>query len=353
MSRSRWPVSEVAVPSLTCRGRTPDADLIYRHLVRSGPRPVCEIVTELGMPRRRVADALDELAVVRAVVRYPARGAADPQWVARPPAEVLESLRRRPPGPAPVARGRARQLIAAGAAATGPGATSRLLGDGVRHLPSREATRARLAELVTVARHEHLAMHPEQVFDAESLRSAAPMDRTLLRRGVRMRVLGVQPADTDPPVGHRATATQTLPEYRMSATLPVKLLVIDRKFAFFPVTPDNVERGYLEVAQPPIVSALVAMFEQHWESADAPQECTLSQIDLTPRERALVALLAQGHTDATAALELRISPRSVTNILRSLMDRLGVTNRFQLGLALGAAHTAAPPSAPPAERNNC
>ena len=37
----------------------------------------------------------------------------------------------------------------------------------------------------------------------------------------------------------------------------------------------------------------------------------------------------------SAAEHLHISPRSVTNILRSLMDRLGVENRFQLGLALG------------------
>jgi len=61
----------------------------------------------------------------------------------------------------------------------------------------------------------------------------------------------------------------------------------------------------------------------------------LPKITLSDRERALVALLAQGHTDVSAAEELGISARSVTNILRALMDRLGVDNRFQLGLALG------------------
>jgi len=59
------------------------------------------------------------------------------------------------------------------------------------------------------------------------------------------------------------------------------------------------------------------------------------KITLTTRERELVSLLAEGHTDVSAAEHLNISPRSVTNILRSLMDRLGVENRFQLGLALG------------------
>jgi len=61
----------------------------------------------------------------------------------------------------------------------------------------------------------------------------------------------------------------------------------------------------------------------------------LRKITLSDRERELVSLLAQGHTDVSAAEHLGISARSVTNILRSLMDRLGVDNRFQLGLALG------------------
>src|SRR3712207_4649259 len=75
-------------------------------------------------------------------------------------------------------------------------------------------------------------------------------------------------------------------------------------------------------------------------------ESGLPKITLSERERELIALLAQGHTDVAAAEQLDISARSVTNILRSLMDRLGVENRFQLGLALGflrKAHVPAPP----------
>jgi DNA-binding CsgD family transcriptional regulator len=71
------------------------------------------------------------------------------------------------------------------------------------------------------------------------------------------------------------------------------------------------------------------------------------KITLTRRERELISLLAEGHTDVSAAEHMRISPRSVTNILRSLMDRLGVANRFQLGLALGVLRKAQVP-APPA-----
>ncbi|MEJ3748069.1 helix-turn-helix transcriptional regulator [Actinomycetes bacterium KLBMP 9797] len=64
---------------------------------------------------------------------------------------------------------------------------------------------------------------------------------------------------------------------------------------------------------------------------------------LTPRAKAVIALLAEGHTDASVAQRLGLSTRSVTYTLRELMDQLGVENRFQLGLALGALHAAEPP----------
>jgi len=66
------------------------------------------------------------------------------------------------------------------------------------------------------------------------------------------------------------------------------------------------------------------------------------QVTLTPRERAIVELLAQGHTDETAARELDLSRRTVGYALGGLMSRLGVDNRFQLGLALGVLRAAVP-----------
>lgn len=56
---------------------------------------------------------------------------------------------------------------------------------------------------------------------------------------------------------------------------------------------------------------------------------------LNQREEELVRLLMAGHTDASAARRLQVSPRTVTTMLRGLMDRLSVNNRFQLGISLG------------------
>jgi DNA-binding CsgD family transcriptional regulator len=218
------------------------------------------------------------------------------------------------------------------------------LDEYVRYLPSREATRDRYAELLR-GRRETLTINPEQAFDAESARTGAEFDRRLIAQGTRMRILGVPPADRDTldPEENHHPAYQT----RESLEVPLKLIVLDRAVALLPADPDCIERGYVEVGHPDVVRALADLFERRWQAADDPQVGAVSPIVLSGRERALVDLLALGHTDQTAATRLRISPRSVTNTLRHLMDRLGVDNRFQLGLALGAMHAARPPDLVP------
>ncbi|GAB3533514.1 helix-turn-helix transcriptional regulator [Phytohabitans suffuscus] len=325
------------VRSLIAWGASPAADLVYRRLVTFGRATTGELRQELGMSRQWVAEALDELAGL---------GAAAPHRVAGPGGGVVWVPRRDvppPPRTGPAGGDRERRVSAVLSVVTDlvPRATD--LGDGLRHLRSRALTRARLGELVRVASHEHLAMNPEPVFDAEAARPAVAMDRALLHRGVRMRVLGVQPASPDPMVRWGRTAQDAQPAYRAAQTVPMKLIVVDRKVALFPVAPADVDRGYLEVTQPPVVAALVTLFERHWAASRPAQEYRMASIALEPREQALVELLARGHTDSSAARELRISTRTVSTIVRSLMDRCGVDNRFQLGLALGVRHLVSPP----------
>jgi DNA-binding CsgD family transcriptional regulator len=214
------------------------------------------------------------------------------------------------------------------------------LTEQVRYLPTRELTRLRYGELLH-GRRETLTINPEQAFDAESARTGAAFDRRLIAQATRMRVLGVPPADRD------ALSPQESyhPAYqvRESLEVPLKLIVLDRAVALLPADPERIERGYVEVSHPHVVQALADLFERHWRAGCDPSVGAVLPIRLTSREQAVVDLLALGHTDTTAAARLRISARSVTNILRRLMDRLGVENRFQLGLALGAMGAASPP----------
>jgi DNA-binding CsgD family transcriptional regulator len=321
------------IPSLVRWGCSPDADLVYRELLHGGPRPAATLARLLGLPGSRMRQALQELHEVDAALPYREEGSTRAEhWRPRPLRHVMTVLserRRRPAGQAAPIR---QQLYL----------VSSLLGTNVevdptfRYLPSVAATRHRLAELATVERHERLAINTERAFDAASVRAGAQLDRAMLARGVNVRVMGLQPATVRPAYVTANEPVHPRWSYRESSTVPLKLFVIDRKVALFPADPANRERGYIEVVRSSVVEALAALFDRHWAQARDPRENDMPQLNLTARERSLIHLLAMGHTDATAARELQISPRSVSNILRSLMDQLGVENRFQLGLALGA-----------------
>ena len=346
-----------AVPSLVRWGLSSDADLVFRTITTMGPRSARMLALELGLPGRRVDDALAELHTAGAAApvadgrRIASRA---PLWLCRAPADVVAALRsRRLRLVDRDAQVRTHTAVVTGLAdragegveSARPAALGGELGDGVRYLPSRALTRQRLAELMAAEQCEHLAINTEQSFDAASARAAAPLSQQVVDRGVRMRVLGLPPADRDLHVD-ADLFDRPFFRYREAPELPMKLLVIDRRVALFPADPADFERGYLEISQPGVVRALVMLFEQQWANATDPREYGMPEIALSDRERELVALLACGHTDVSAAAKMRISARTVTNIMRNLMDRLGVDNRFQLGLTLGATRMVPPPAAP-------
>ncbi|MEV0454766.1 helix-turn-helix domain-containing protein [Catellatospora methionotrophica] len=72
-------------------------------------------------------------------------------------------------------------------------------------------------------------------------------------------------------------------------------------------------------------------------------------MQLTPRESTIVALMAAGHTDAAIAAKLDLSVRTIAYTLSALMERFEVSNRFQLGLRLGAQTPRLPPDQDPDE----
>jgi DNA-binding CsgD family transcriptional regulator len=342
-----------ALPSLVRWGVSADADLVYRTLLTFGPGTRRNLGTELVMPVRRIDDALAELGAAGAVTATTGERNAtrrSPTWVAAPPDRVVAALRARrlcladgrvlAESHRRVVRGLRDRLGALALPLSGP-ALGGMLDDRVRYLRTRELSRARYAELLP-GRRETLTINTEQAFDAESARTGAEMDQRLIAQGTRMRIIGVPPADQDTldPAEPRHPAY----EVREALRVPLKLFVMDRSVAWVPADPDHIERGYLEIGHPEVVDALAQLFERHWADATDPGIGAVTPIVLSGREQTLVDLLALGHTDITAAAHLRISARSVTNTLRRLMDRLGVDNRFQLGLALGAMRAARPPA---------
>jgi DNA-binding CsgD family transcriptional regulator len=343
-----------AVPSLTRWGLSSDADLVFRTVATFGPRPARALAIELGLTKGRVETALAELrAHGAAVIVGDAKTQRTPLWAVRPPADVVHSLRsRRLRLVDQAAQARQHngilQILStrlADVGLHGP-ALGGTVADGIRYLATRSLTRARLSELMAQEQHDHLAVNTEQVFTTETRAAGSKLTAAVAATAVRTRVLSPPPADGDTldkdPTAHLVNGTSF--QYREAAATPMKLFVCDRRTALFPVDPLDFDRGYLEISRPEIVDALVTLFEEHWDDAVDPKLHSVPVILLSERERDLVALLAFGHTDVSAARELRISARSVTNVMRALMDRIGVENRFQLGLALGAMRVAVPPS---------
>ncbi|MEO3748609.1 LuxR C-terminal-related transcriptional regulator [Plantactinospora sp. B5E13] len=322
---------------------TPDADLGYRALLMLGPRTVARLARELGMPQTRVSRALDELVAVEAV--RPALATAHAgQWsrdglvweaVARE--RVLDTLRQRRRPDSALERWRRHVATVSGVG------LSTLTDAAVRRWPTRAAARQRAASLIAAERHEHLAINTEEVFDSEATAAALPLDNSMLARGIRLRVLGLPPSDGDRWNAYATALGRSGGLYRELAALPLKLMVFDRRVVFLPSDPLDLERGYVEVADPEVVRALVGMFDRLWADGTDPRKQGVSPIDLNHREQAVVRLLAMGHTDQSAAQELRLSVRTVAYTMRHLMDRLGVENRFQLALVLGAAGAAPEP----------
>ncbi|ROP30473.1 regulatory LuxR family protein [Couchioplanes caeruleus] len=342
-----------AIPSLVRWGMSSDADFVFRTLVTFGPRTERTIATELGLSSRRTAEALAELREGGAAVSTDDSRTTTRIWTARRPAAVVAMLRsRRMRLVDGHAKSQSHHQVVRALRSSGVGAALPLdtvpglrgsVTDGMRYL-SRQATRDRIAEHVATDIRDFWTMSNDQAIDAEAARVAAPQDIALYERGVRMRLLALPPADGDPldVSGHLINGTTY--QRRETPNVPLRLMLVDRRFAYFPADPNDLDQGYLEVERPGVLRALIRLFERHWDASVPPERLSVAPIVLSPRERNLITLLAAGHTDQSSAERLRISARSVTGIMRNLMDRLGVENRFQLGLALGALRVAAPPS---------
>jgi DNA-binding CsgD family transcriptional regulator len=322
---------------------TPDADLGYRALSMLGPRAVARLARELGMSQSRVSRALDELVAVEAVRPVPTAANAGYRskdalvWEAVPLERVLGMLRQRRTPDSALDRWRRHVTTVSGVGLTA------LERARVRRWPTRAAARQRAASLIAAEHHEHLTINTEEIFDSEATAAALPLDSSILARGIKLRVLGLPPSDGDRCNAYATVLGRAGGLYRELPALPLKLMVFDRRVAFLPTDPLDLEKGYVEVADAEVVRALVGMFDRLWADGTDPREQGVPPIDLSNREQALVRLLAMGYTDQSAAQELRLSVRTVAYTMRHLMDRLGVENRFQLALLLGSAGAAPQP----------
>lgn len=126
---------------------------------------------------------------------------------------------------------------------------------------------------------------------------------------------------------------------RQLPNLPMKLYIIDDDRAILPLDPaQHRDRANLVVHPSGLLTALIAVFEFYWQfagsitpySAVPPDEGN----ELTPRDQAIVTMLAAGSNDEAIARRLAVSRSTVTRTVRELEDRFGARSRFQLAATL-------------------
>jgi DNA-binding CsgD family transcriptional regulator len=123
---------------------------------------------------------------------------------------------------------------------------------------------------------------------------------------------------------------------RTRPELPIKMLISDDQFALVPaaVTTRSIETTFV-IHRSPVLDALIALFEAEWPRATPIPGTSSAPVTSAPdpETAALLAMLAAGMTDAAIARSLSWSMRTTQRRMRQLMTDLGVTSRFQAGVA--------------------
>ncbi|GHD30707.1 helix-turn-helix transcriptional regulator [Streptomyces galbus] len=322
---------------LSALGLDEQTETVYRAMLMHPAEGVAGLGHRLGLPESAVRQALDqlsELALVRPSYEEPGRlTAVSPDvgmelLLARQQAELAAQQQR-----VEASRAAAAQLIAEYADLRPTAGTP-----GVEHLVGLDAIRDRLTRLQREVREDVMIFAPDGEQTPENLEASRPLDEALLSRGVRMRTVYLESVRNSP---HTLEYAQWLSglgrEARTVATLPIRMIIVDRATAVIPVNGEDSASGAVVLTGHGTLAALCALFETVWANA-TPFGAVASRDEhgLTESESATLQLLAAGHTDEAIAKRLGVSHRTARRIATSLMERLGARSRFEAGVK--AAH---------------
>ncbi|MFE1443850.1 helix-turn-helix transcriptional regulator [Streptomyces sp. NPDC058739] len=169
-------------------------------------------------------------------------------------------------------------------------------------------------------------------------RIALERDQACLDRGARIRTLYQHTQRHIPPIVARYEQLRGDTEARTLDEITERLIIVDRAVAFLPASSDRTQA--LEVRAPAVVGYLATTFDRLWRLAtpmypEAVRQPTLNGI--TPRQRAIAALLVEGHTDAVVANRLGMNVRTARIHIAKLAATLGSDSRAQLGYLIAGS----------------
>ncbi|AWZ06112.1 LuxR family transcriptional regulator [Streptomyces sp. ICC1] len=211
---------------------------------------------------------------------------------------------------------------------------------------------AALDRAVTSCREELLTVQPGGGRAEHLLAGALPRDLGALRRGVRQRTLYQHGIRSHlPTLEYARRITSAGGEVRTTSEDIDRVIICDRRVAFVPGddpgrTPEDGigggggGSGALMVRHPALVRHLVRCFERCWDNASvvgalaAPARTEVVTSDIQSR---ILRLLIEGHTDASMAVRLGVSARTVAEHVRRISQQLGSSSRAQLGYRIASS----------------
>ncbi|WP_348533232.1 helix-turn-helix transcriptional regulator [Kitasatospora sp. MAA4] len=201
-------------------------------------------------------------------------------------------------------------------------------------LVSVEEIRDRLARFGETAESEVMTFAPGGAHSAADLAASREPNAALLSRGIRMRTVYLDSVRNHQPTEeHVSWLSARGGEVRTTASLPIRLIIIDRKQALLPAQVTDARKGAVLVRSEGTIAALCALFESVW--AAATPFGTKPEPDpqgLTRQEAEVLRLLASGMTDEAISKKLGVSPRTARRIAADLLERLDARSRFEAGV---------------------
>ncbi|MEU3253305.1 helix-turn-helix transcriptional regulator [Streptomyces sp. NPDC006997] len=197
-----------------------------------------------------------------------------------------------------------------------------------------------ITEAMAEATRELLCVQPSVHRGAARMERARAIshlrDQALLDRGGRIRTLYQHTQRHVPSViAHHEHLTGDS-EARTLDEITDRIIIVDREVAFVPG--DKESATALEVRVPALVTYFATTFDRLWRLATPmyPEAVAPPALNgVTHRQRAIAALLVEGHTDAVIAERLGMNVRTAREHIAKLSATLGSESRAQLGYLIG------------------
>jgi Bacterial regulatory proteins, luxR family len=311
-----------------------DAEHVYRVLLKNPGGSTTDIRERTALGPRRLKRALDELERKAMIAR---RSGVPARFQPAPPDIVVEALISAREDELSQARLDALQLTTSLYAPP----EQPEVADLIEVLTTREAVAERWLQMQRVTR-ERIEVFVRPPYAQEPVEEDEAVQRLLHERGVMTFALydegALRSAGT---LDHIRRMTALGEHARVVSRLPLKLAVFDRRVALVPVSHSDAESTVdagLLVHKSALLDALIGLFDIYWQRG---AEVSLGQDESASKrsaadEDSVLTLLAAGLKDETIARQLGVSTHTVRRRIAAVLERMGVTTRFQAGLALGS-----------------